>query len=174
MENSILSLEQLYDCTDRFKRQITQLFALKTERTLRTNQSHRFTNSKRLSHRTLYSLWKTKLQMFRWKRTWSEILSVSKSPRAKTGAALCPTGLSGKGKGISEQLSDIASAFGRNLQHKPRNLKAERKNVKGCYGYHWKSFNSHRPRNGRNIGFKYASGLVSDRTGENLSDGGGL
>lgn len=172
MENSILLLEQLYDCTDRSKRQITQLFAQKTERTPRTDQSYRLTDPKRFSHRALYPLWKSKLQVCRWKRTWTEILSVCKSSGAKARTALCPARLSGKGKGISEQLSDITSAFGRNLQHKPGNLKAERKNVKGCYGYHWKSFNPHRPRNGRNIGFKYAPGLVSDRTGRNLSDGG--
>lgn len=174
MGNSILSLEQLYDCTDRSKRQITQLFAHKTERTFRTDQSHRLKDPKRFSHRALYPLWKTKLQMCRWKRTWAEILSVCKSPRAKARAALCPPRLSRNGKGISGQLSAFSSITGRNIQYKPRNIKTERKIVKERYGYHRNSFYSHRPRNGRNIGFKYAPGSVSNRPRRNFSDGGGL
>jgi len=172
MERPELISEQFNNCTDYAKRQINSLLAKKTHHPSQAPCCRRFTDSARLSDRTLHSLWQAGMQVCRGSRSRPQILSLCQLPWPQTGTGLCTPTLPEASKTISCQLPKGKTNPRGDLQHQPRALTSERKTVKDLYGYHFRYLYTHRYYGFRNLSCQYAPGFYCRSVQRNRFTGG--
>lgn len=170
-KNDVIS-DQLFNWSDIYEKIFYTVFTQKTKNTCPKTCYHSIKYSQRLFDRALQTLWETRMQMQRWARTWTQILSVNQSTWSETGTGLCALKLSGTSKTAFGKLPASSTYFGRNLQYKSGNITSQRKAVRNTYGYHCQPFNTYRHRNGRNYSCQYAPKSIRDRFRRNLQNGG--
>lgn len=113
MKNALLSSDQLHNWSDIYEQQKSFSFKTTARTIIRSAAyEHQTNNATGFSHRTLQTLWQTKLQMCRRKRARSQILSFDKYTRVSPDHDLCACESQTRGrKGIS-QLSTNKKSYG--------------------------------------------------------------
>lgn len=173
MRISDIESVQFNNCTDNYGNKRTNYRRIKNE-TLQIdcrNRFYRWGYHARLSYRTIHPMWKIRMQMCEWSRTWPQILSIGKYARQKAGTALCSSKISGFNQGISIQLSGPEECDRRNKQYQSRNTTQERGIVKDTNGYHHRPIRCQRFRYFRDDSKQYAS-IIYRRICRNKSKGG--
>jgi hypothetical protein len=151
--------EQLYNCSDGHKKENDSIPSKTSHTSCQKNHSNRFSGSEGFFDRTLYSMWETGMQVRRYSRSRSQILSFGQLSRPQARAGLCTTRAPETGNRICNQLPEGKTNLGGDLQHQSRTLTAERKIVKDSDGYPRCSLDSHRYRCFSNFGSQYAAEL---------------
>lgn len=83
-----------------------------------------------LPHRTLQTLWQARMQVCRWSRSWSQILSFGKLPGPAAANGLCATGTLRADFRVPGQLPASSRAFRTDLRDQPRTSAPKRSVVK--------------------------------------------
>jgi hypothetical protein len=157
---SILSV-QLYNYTDGHRKENDSIPSKTSHTSCQKNRTNRFSDSEGLFDRTLYSMWKAGMQMRRYSRSRSQILSFGQLSRPQARAVLCATRVPETGNRICSQLPEGKKDLRGDLQHQSRALKTERKNVKEPDGYPRRSVDPLRYPRFSNRGSQYAPELYS-------------
>ena len=163
---------QLDNCTDRFTTN-ENIFPSKT--THDPFQTHHYLWSALLAglaHRTLHPLWQTWMQVRRYPRPWSQILSVGQLSQPQTRTRICATEIPPASRGFTHQLSDGQTDPGRDLEYQSRTAATERNVVKNAHGYSAELLYVVRNHGFCNPGSEYASGVVGRTIGRNRYMGG--
>ena len=126
---------QLYNSTDEFTGKISFLPSQATHNSLQAHHSHWPTHFERIAHRAVHQMWKTRMQLRKYSRPWSQILSLGQLSRPQTRTGVCSAGISGSGQGISRQLSESQTDIRRDFLHQSRTAKTEKTVVKNENGH---------------------------------------
>jgi hypothetical protein len=94
----------------------------------------------RLSHQTVFSMWKTWMQMYKRSRSWSQILSIDKLPWPQAGTTLCSPKLPEFNRTTPGQLSGFKRCYRRNKQYQSGNITQERRVINITNGYYFRPF----------------------------------
>lgn len=172
MKDIELSSVQLGNCTDELATNKNIFSSKTTYNPLQTRHHHRATHPKRLFDRAIHPLWKTRMQVRRYFRPWSEILSVGQLPRSQTRTRICSTEIPRSRQGFSRQLSDGQTDLRRDLLYQSRTAATEREVVKNAHGYPAGLFYVDGDHGFCNLGSEYASGVAARSIGSNRHLGG--
>lgn len=88
----------------------------------------------RLDHRTLQTLWKTRMQVCPRSGSRAQILSFGKQARGKTRDGLHPLGIPGTGCSVFVQSSSCAADSGRDLRDQPGAYTTQTEALGGAFG----------------------------------------
>jgi hypothetical protein len=86
-----------------------------------------------LPHRALQTLWQARMQVCRWSRSWSQVLSFGELPGPATTDGLCATGALRADLRVPGQLPASSRAFGTDLRDQPRTVTPPRGALKSLY-----------------------------------------
>jgi len=75
-----------------------------------------------LSHRALQTLWQAGMQVCRWSRSWSQVLSFGELPGPAAADGLCATGTLRADLRVPGQLPASSRAFRTDLRDQPRTV----------------------------------------------------
>ena len=84
-------------------------------------------------HRALQTLWQARMQVCRWSRSWSQVLSFGELPGPATTDGLCATGALRADLRVPGQLPASSRAFGTDLRDQPRTVTPPRGALKSLY-----------------------------------------
>src|ERR1700688_1139008 len=79
-------------------------------------------DSARLANRALQTLWQARVQMRRWPRPWSQVLSVGEPPGHATTNGLCAAGVSRADRRVRRQLPPSPRDLRSDLRDQPRTV----------------------------------------------------
>ena len=150
---------QLYNYTDEHRKENDSIPSKTSHTSCQTNRGARFTHPAGLFDRTLYSMRKAGMQMRRYSRSRSKILSFGQLSRPQARAGLCSTEVPETGNRICSQLPESKTDLRGDLQHQSRALTTERKVVNLDDEYSRCSLDSHRYHCFGNPGSQYAPEL---------------
>jgi hypothetical protein len=163
---------QLGNCTDGFAANKNIFPSKTTYNPLQTHYHHRSTSLEGLAHRTLHPLWQTWMQVHRYPRAWSQILSVGQLSWTQTRTRICTSEIPSSGRGVSQQLSDGQANLRRNLEYQSRAAATEKYAVRNTHGCPAELLNVDRDRGFCNLRSKYASGVAGRTIGRSRHMGG--
>ena len=163
---------QLGNCTDGLAAKDNRVTSKTTHDPLQTHQHHWPSHLERLTDRTVYPLWQTWMQVRRYSRPWSQILSVGQLPWPQTRTGVCPSKIPRSSRSFSRQLSDGQADLRRDLEYQSRTTATERHVVKNTHGYPAGLFYVDRDHGFCNLRSEYASGVVGRNIGRNRHMGG--
>lgn len=163
---------QLGNCTDGFDSENNRVPSKTSHDPLQTHHNHWPTHIERLTDRTLHPLRQTWMQVCRYSRPWSKILSVGQLSRPQTRAGVCASKIPRSSRSFSAQLSDAQADLRRDLKYKSRTAATERHVVINAHGYPAGLFYVDRDRGFCNLRSEYASGVVGPNIDRNRHMGG--
>lgn len=163
---------QLGNCTDGFAASQNFFPAKTTNDPLQTHHHHRTAHLERLTDQTLHPLRQTWMQVCKYCRAWSQILSVSQLSRPQTRTGICASEIPSSSRGVSHQLSDGQANLRRALEYQSRAVATEKYAVRNTHGYPAEQLNVHRGRGVCNLRSEYASRIVGRTIGRNRHMGG--
>jgi hypothetical protein len=133
---------QLIKCTEKyeFKRSIYNRFKKATPATCFKTSLLRRSCHARFSYQTIFSMWKTRMQMHKRTWSWSQILSIGKLPWPQAGTTLCSSKLSEFNRTTPGQLSGFERCYRRNKQYQSGNITQERRVINIVNGYYFRPF----------------------------------
>ena len=172
---SIFEVEsvQLYGRTDRSTHKDNHLPSQTTHDPFQADYLHWPTHLERLLDRTVHPLWETRMQMRRYRRPWSQILSVGQLSGTQARTRVCVAEIPRAGQGLSGQLSEDQTHVRRDFQYQSRTVATKRQVVKNKNGHPTGGFHFKRDRGFRNHRGKYAS-IVGRRSAEGDRHLGGI
>jgi hypothetical protein len=133
---------QLNRCTDEygFEGSIDNRFKETTPATCRETIQMRRGYHAWFSNQTVFSMWKTWMQMYKRPGSWSQILFISKLPWPQAGTTVCSSTLSEFNRTTPGQLSRFERYYRRNKQYQSRNITQERRVINIANGYYYRPF----------------------------------
>ena len=172
MSRIVIESVQLDNCTDEPTGNENIFPSKTTHDPLQAHHRHRSTPREGLVDQTLHTLWQTRMQVRRYPRPWSQVLSVGQLSRPQTGTGICASEISRSTRGVSQQLSDGQADSRRDLEHQSRTATTENYGVKTSHGYLIGLLyvvRNHRLRDHRS---EHASTVVGRTVGRNRHMGG--
>jgi hypothetical protein len=163
---------QLGNCTDGLSTKNNRVPSKTSHAPLQTHHHHWPTHLERLTDRTLHPLRQTWMQVRRYSRPWSKILSVGQLSWPQTRTGVCASKIPRSSRSFSPQLSDGQADLRRDLEYQSRTAASERHAVKNAHGYPAGLFYVDRDHGFCNLRSKYASGVVGRNIGRNRHMGG--
>jgi len=167
-----IELEQLYDCSEQFLPEVYWLSTQKKRNSSQTYGRSRPRNLKRFSNQALHSLWKARVQVCEWAWPWSQILSISQSTWAQTGAELRTSKIPETSESVSRKLSETKENIRRNLQHQSRDLAPQRALIEDRDEYCRQLVSSCRCRGNRQFSHQHAPRPLKRSSRGHLLTGG--
>jgi hypothetical protein len=82
--------------------------------------------SSRFPHRALQTLWQARMQVCRWSRSWSQVLSFGELPGPAAANGLCAAGVLRADQRVAGQLSASSRALRTDLRDQSRTLTSPR------------------------------------------------
>ena len=158
---------QFDNCTDGFAANENLFPSKTTHDPFQTHHCHWPTPLEGLAHQTLHPLWQTWMQVRRYPRPWSQILSVGQLSGPQTRTRICASEISPSSRGFTYQLSDGQTNLRRDFEYQSRAAATERYGVKNPHEYLAELFSVHRDRSFCNLRSEYASGIVGRTIGRN-------
>ncbi len=150
---------QFINGTDYDRRKTNSILMQKKNYPIETPCFRRFTDPARLFDRTIYSLWKTRMQVRRRSRSRPQILSIRQLSRTQAGTSLCTPEVRGSSKSISGQLQKNKKYIRGDLQHQSRAFTTERNIVKNPDEYQSRYLYAQRYWYFGNLSGQYAPGF---------------
>ncbi len=163
---------QLGNCTDGFDPENNRLPQKKSHDPLQTYHLHWPTHPEGLTDRTLHPLRQTWMQVRRYSRPWSKILSVGQLSWPQTRTGVCASKIPRSSRIFSAQLSEGKADLRRDLKYQSRTSATERHAVKNAHGYPAGLFYVDRDHGFCSLRSEYASGVVGRNIGRNRHMGG--
>ena len=163
---------QLGNCTDGSTANENIFPSKTTHDPLQTHHHHWSTHLERLTDRTLHPLRQTWVQVRRYSRPWSKILSVGQLSRPQTRTGVCTSKIPRSSRSFSAQLSDGQADLRRDLEHQSRTAASERQVIIDAHGYPAGLFYVDRDHGFCSLRSEYASGVVGRNIGRNRHMGG--
>ena len=163
---------QLGNCTDGYDPKDNRGPSKTTHDPLQTHHQYWPRHLERLTDRTLHPLWQTWMQVRRYSRPWSKILSVGQLSRPQTRTGVCASKIPRSSRSFSAQLSDSQADLRRDLEYQSRTASSERQVVRNTYGYPAGLFYVDRDHGFCNLRSEYASGVVGRNIRRNRHMGG--
>ncbi len=163
---------QLGNGTDGFTTSESIFPSKTTHGPLQTHHHHRSAHLERLTDRTLYPLWQTRMQVRKYSRPWSQILSVGQLSGSQTSAGICASEGPSAGRGVTHQLSDDQADLRGNLEHQSRAAATQKRVVINAHGYRTGLLCFLRNHCLCNLRSEYASAAVHRFIGRNRHMGG--
>ena len=163
---------QLGNCTDGFDSKNSRLPSQTSHDPLQTHHLHWPTHIERLTDRTLHPLRQTWMQVRRYSRPWSKILSVGQLSRPQTRTGVRASKIPRSSRSFSAQLSEGKADLRRDLEYQSRTSASQRQVVINAHGYPAGLFYVDRDHGFCNLRSEYASGVVDRNIGRNRHMGG--
>jgi hypothetical protein len=142
MKIAVLFSVQLFNGTEKdgFKRSIYNEFKKETDSTCCKDNFNQGSYHAGFSHKTIFPMWKERMQMYARARSWSQKLFIGKHIWPQTRAAIYSPKLPEYSRTIHGQLSKSERYHRRNKQYQPGNTAQERRAVKKKNGHYYRSF----------------------------------
>ena len=163
---------QLGNCTDGFDAKNNRVPSKTSHDPLQAHHHHWPAHLERLTDRALHPLRQTWMQVRRYSRPWSKILSVGQLSRPQTRTGVCASKIPRSSRSFSAQLSDGQADLRRDLKYQSRTAATERQVLKNAHGYPAGLFYVDRNHSFCNPRSEYASGVVGRNIGRNRHMGG--